>query len=632
MGRVVQLCMRIMAFASHAFRQARLLACLLLCWLAGAALAQELDAVFSGSQSIKLAQPLQWLAVPEGSIADPGNLEPASAAWQAYTPGMEMPTRTGQEVWLRFALPATAAPQTWFLRIPRLTILKVSLYTRTDQGTWAVQSAGETIAPVLWPLRTRAPTFELQTSSQTQRSYFVRYQHHSPVTERPQIASPIDLSEGTGRMGIGMGLMWGVFGLLAGMSVVGYGMVKARVFLWFSVFVVCYMFTQLTFVGYGSWRVWHHSAYLNQVMGWVMPFIALASATWYAAQASNAKNRHLMIYRALLATTLMCLGVAAALLIDMHLVPRAWRNWGVLVVVVVVFGSLLWMMFKRRAGLPALLVSYLLLSIAAAGRLAYNWGWVKHIEEAQLISAVCSFIALMWMFLSLTWRYRASFAAAQREAALEKNDATTGLLRGHIVQDRLPRFMARARRYDTGCGVIMLRWLDYAQATSGSAAQREDMLGKLAVIVRKSMREYDTAGRYNDDTFLLLIEGPVSRDTLAALSSQIIAACLRGVGKAGQEKPFNMHIAMWQSHQNPLTAPQVLEALQARLHQMATGTQRKVQFVDAAQSTLDVQSSADIALRQQDILAKIKAIEATPIEPRLAPTDPNAATVPMPLS
>jgi two-component system, sensor histidine kinase LadS len=611
---------------------AKLLVCLSAGFIYSAALAQEFDTAFSSSQSIALAQPLQWLAVPEGSVASPNSLEPLSAAWQNYAPGMVMPTGTGQDVWLRFALPATAAPQMWFLRIPRLTILKASLYTPTEQGTWAEQSAGESIAPAQWPLHTRAPTFELQTSSLAPRSFYVRYQHHSAVTERPQLVSPIDLSEGTARIGIVMGLMWGVFGLLALMSVVGYGLVKARVFLWFSAFVICYMFTQLTFMGYGSWRVWHHSAYLNQVMGWVMPFIALASATWYAAQASNAKNRHPTIYRALQATAIMCLVVAATLLINAQLVPRAWRNWGVLVVVVVVFGSLVWMVYKRRVGLPALLVSYLLLSFAAAGRLAYNWGWVQHIEVVQLLSATFSFVALMWMFLTLTWRYRATFAAAQREAALEKNDATTGLLRSHVVQDRLPRFMARAKRYDKGCGVLMLRWLDYAHTGSKGAAQRGDLLGKLGAIVRKATREYDTAARFSDDTFLLLIEGPVSRDALSALSSQIIAACIRGVGKAGEEVSFNMHIALWQSHQSPLTAAQVLEALQSRLDLMAVGAQRKVQFVDDAFSAPHAQDRADIAQRQQEVLAKIKAIEAVPIEPRLARTDPNAATVPMPLS
>jgi hypothetical protein len=87
--------------------------------------------------------------------------------FQPYTDDTILPTSEKQEVWARFALPVTDRLQNWYIRLPGQVLYKVSLYARDAQGNWQAQSAGEAIAPANWALRTRVPSFELQSHSES---------------------------------------------------------------------------------------------------------------------------------------------------------------------------------------------------------------------------------------------------------------------------------------------------------------------------------------------------------------------------------------------------------------------------------------------------------------------------------
>jgi hypothetical protein len=101
--------------------------------------------------------------------------------------------------------------QTWYIRLPGQVLYKVSLYARDAQGNWQVQSAGEAIAPANWNLRTRVPSFELQSHSESPQSYYLRFENRRPITERPMLLTPIEYIDGASRVGVVIGLMWGIF-------------------------------------------------------------------------------------------------------------------------------------------------------------------------------------------------------------------------------------------------------------------------------------------------------------------------------------------------------------------------------------------------------------------------------------
>ena len=243
---------------------------LLLSFLAGPVQAQVFDRLNSASEPVRMSQPLKWLAVPRGSIASPDQLiAEHDARFESYTEKTVLPTSDRLEAWASFALAATETPHVWFIRIPRQTIVKVRVFVRNSDGNWQIESAGESIAPSKWALATRVPSFQLQTRSDREQLYFLRFEHRTPITERPMLVTAVEYINGASRVGIVMGLMFGMFGLLAILCVTACAFARNSVFLWFGSFVVTLMFTQLIFIGYGRWRLWRDSIYLNQVMAWV---------------------------------------------------------------------------------------------------------------------------------------------------------------------------------------------------------------------------------------------------------------------------------------------------------------------------------------------------------------------------
>lgn len=587
----------------------------------GAGHAQVFDRLYPDSPGLALAQPLEWLAVPKDSVASPDAFTTTESAaapklnFQPYTDDAVLPTSDTQEAWARFALPVTDKPQNWYIRLPGQAIFKVSLYARDAQGSWQVQSAGEAIAPANWALRTRVPSFELQTHSESPQSYYLRFENRRPVTERPMLLTPIEYIDGASRVGVVIGIMWGIFTLLTTLCLGAFAMARNKVFLWFGAVVVTLMFTQLVLIGYGGWRIWPHSAHLNQVMGWVSSAVTMAAAAWFCTQASYAREGHPRIHRLLATVAAVNLLMACVMAVQLNLVPRELRNLWLAVSTLAILGSLVWTSLRGQAWNLLLLLGAAPICLAALARLSYNVGWMFNIESAQAAGVVSAMVGLLWVFLVLAWRSQAALFSNHRGAALSTYDPACGLMLPRMVEARLPPMLLRAGRQKSGCGVLMLHWLNQAPShDEASDASRGAALSRMGEILRRAARDVDTVARYDENHFMMLVEGPVSRAALSEISTQILADCIRSSEKLGNPTAFNLHIAIWHDTPQRQTAGEVIDGLEIRLHHMASGTPRHVQFVD---SPLEPGSAAtDSAHRREDLLAKINAIETS--DPSLA--------------
>ena len=520
--------------------------------------AQVFDRLYPDSAQIALAQPLEWVAAPKGTIATPDQFTALPDAWrfQPYTASTVLPTSDKLEAWARFTLPMTEASQTWFIRIPRISVARVSLFSRDAQGNWQVQSAGESIAPAKWALRTRVPSFEMRTSASKAQAYYLRFEHRSAITERPMLITPIDYVEGSSRVGILIGLLGGMFGLLFILCIAAYAITHSTAFLWFGSFVVALMVSQATLIGFGGWRMWPGSLHLNQVMGWVSSCLALSTGTWFCAQASYAKDSHIWIYRLLRALALGSLLLALLAAANLDVFSRDMRNAWVALVTVLVIGSLTWMALRGQMWNALLLVGLVPIGLATMARLAYNLGWVAQMEFAQTAGIFSAILGLLWLMLGLVWRSRATLLSAERTAALNNYDAATGLIQERVAQIRLPQMLLRASRLKLGCGVIMLRWVDYAQVMEKlTPVKRAAMLSQIGLVLRKVVRDIDTAARFGNSHFMILVEGPISRHALSSLATQILTACIRMSEKINIPDAFNFHTAIWQASVVPSSVP-----------------------------------------------------------------------------
>ena len=472
---------------------------MLLCWASSLANAQTFNSLYANSPQIALTQPLEWVAVAKGTMATPDLFEAQPDGWrfQLYDASTVLPTSTQQEVWARFALPMTEPSQTWFVRIPRITVNRVSLFSRDLQGNWQSKSAGDAIAPAEWALRTRTPSFELHTSSSAAQTYYLRFENRNVIVERPMLISPIDYVDGASRVGILIGFLLGMMGLLSVLCLGGFVITGSALFLWFGGFAASLMVSQLVILGYGGWRLWPHNVHLNQVMGWASSCVALATGAWFCAKASYAKDSHIWIYRLLSALAIGSLMLALLAAFGVDVFSRDVRNIWAGIVVTLVIGSLAVMAMSGQPWNGLLLVGLVPIGLATMARLAYNLGWVSQIELAQTAGVFAAVLGLLWLMLALAWRSRASLLATALAAATEGFDAATGLTLERIARRRLPQLLLRASRLKLGCGVIMIGWADHAKIVAAASPQDSAALfAQIGHVLRKVARDIDTAARF----------------------------------------------------------------------------------------------------------------------------------------
>lgn len=572
---------------------------------------QDFGRLYSDSVTITLAEPLQWVAVPKGTIASPDAFT-AAGSWglQPYTDSTVLPTSGKQDVWATFSLPATETLQTWFIRLPGQALVKASLFSRGPQGEWLTQSAGEAIAPADWSLRTRVPSFELQTRSDRVQTYYLRFENNRALMGRPMLLSPVEYVDGASRVGVVIGLMWGMFSVLAALSLAAFAMARNRVFLWFGAVVVTLMFTQLVLIDYGGWRIWPGSAHLNQVMGWVSSALSMAAGAWFCAQASYAKSGHPRIYRLLAAVAAGSLLMAGLMAIDRDFIPRDLRNLWLALASVSILGSLVWMSLRGQAWNLLLLLGTAPIALAALARPSYNAGWMQNIEAAQAAGVLSAMVGLLWIFFVLAWRSRAALFSTHRGAALATYDPASGLMLPRVIDSRLGQMLLRARRRRAECGIVMLSWLDQLPSPDELSDQkRSTALSRIGEILRRAARDMDTVVRYEENLFLMLIEGPVNREAVSEISTKVLADCIRLSDKLDDPNAFNLHMAIWHGTPGAQTGQQIIDSLQTRLRRMSSGPKRYVQFVDAAGEPASL--PAEEGTRREDLVAKINALETS---------------------
>lgn len=599
----------------------------LLCLVLHSVQAQDFGRIYGESVNITLAEPLQWVAVPKGSIASPDAFT-AAGPWRLrpYTHSTALPTSATQDVWATFALPPTESLQTWFIRLPGQALIRASLFSRGPQGEWLVQSAGLALAPADWSLRTRVPSFELQTRSDRTQTYYLRFENNRALTQRPMLLSPVEYVDGSSRVGVVIGLMWGMFSVLAALSIAAFSMARNRVFLWFGAVVVTLMFTQLVLIGYGGWRMWPGSTHLNQVMGWVSAGLSMAAGAWFCAHASYARSAHPHIYKLLVVVTAGSLLMAGLMAIRQDFIPLDLRNLWLALATVTILGSLVWMSLRGQAWNLLLLLGTAPIGLAALARIAYNAGWFTNIEAAQAAGVLSAMVGLLWVFFVLAWRSRAALFSNHRIAALATYDPASGLMLPRVIEGRLSQMLLRARRRRSECGIVMLRWLNQAPSPDElSDHKRSVALSRVGEILRRAARDMDTVVRYEENLFLMLIEGPVNREAVSEVSTKILADCIRLSDKLDEPDAFNLHIAIWHGTPGEQTGQQVIDSLKIRLRRMTSGPRRYVQFIDPAGEPASLPPEENT--RREDLVAKINAIEVS--HPALHGEEPPGSRPPV---
>uniref|UniRef100_UPI0017F734C0 diguanylate cyclase domain-containing protein n=1 Tax=Polaromonas sp. TaxID=1869339 RepID=UPI0017F734C0 len=325
---------------------------------------------------------------------------------------------------------------------------------------------------------------------------------------------------------------------------------------------------------------------------------------------SYARSSHPPIYRLLLAVTAGSLLMAGLMAMDRNFIPRDLRNLRLAFATLSILGSLLWMSVRGQAWNLLLLMGIAPIALAALARIFHNARWFMNIEAAQAAGVLSAMVGLLWIFFVLAWRSRAALFSNHRIAALANYDPASGLMLPRVIDNRLAQMLLRARRRRSACGIMLVSWLDQASSPDElNDNKRSVALSRVGEILRRAARDMDTVVRYEENLFLMLIEGPVNREAVSEVSTKILADCIRLSDKLDEPNAFNLHIAIWHGTPEHPTGQQIIDSLKSRLRRMRPGPKKYVQFVDSAGELASL--PPEECIRPVDLVAKINAIEVS---------------------
>lgn len=116
------------------------------------------------------------------------------------------------------------------------------------------------------------------------------------------------------------------------------------------------------------------------------------------------------------------------------------------------------------------------------------------------------------------------------------HDSLTGLPNRVLMQDRLDLAMIQARRYHSGCALLMIDLDNFKEVNDGWGHSMGDrVLVMAAKRISRALREEDTVARFGGDEFVVLVSGRHSRESVAAIADKIMAALKNGFVVGAQQ-------------------------------------------------------------------------------------------------
>ena len=490
---------------------------------------------------------LWW--VDDSAAMSPDQVEAAAGnlPWAVRKPGQQIAI-DGKALWIRFDAQQANAGR-WFVALRSSGLDRAQLFYRDASGRWVEQEAGDTRPVSDWPLPGRVPTFELSAEVNKPVRYWLRVEH-----ARVDFATPIglyhqgELLADREREQFLLGAYFGLallITLTAGANAIVY---RDRSFAVYAVYVSALALGQAAYLGVGAQHLWNNALRWNEVAPYVLPGLSSAAALWFvhAVTEPGRFSRALALavwglIAAILATVAVDTWIATrgTFALQMALTVLAILVVAFLVVIVWIQGDVPYIRLIALGFLPV--VIFALFPVLRGLNLIPNSILTRY---GVAIGAV---LEMPILFYALSLRVARRREAEVRAAALERNDALTGLAHGRTLVQRLEGALTRARSLKHSCALLTVRISNFdAIMAEFGPESAEKMLVVAASHLRRASRDIDMAARVNERDFALLMEGPILAAAALSRAQLVVASGLRQAGglPAGMVLKFHVAVAL----------------------------------------------------------------------------------------
>ncbi|MES2686158.1 MAG: 7TM diverse intracellular signaling domain-containing protein [Pseudomonadota bacterium] len=469
----------------------------------------------------------------------------------------------------------------WLLEFPLPLLDKVTVFQKTQNGSWIGQTAGDTVPVSSWPEPGRYAQFHLLLPNDGVYDVYVRLQH---VT---QVNIPVNVISGQVRVHrlqidyMVIGVVIGALLLLIVAGAVQGWAYRDRAYGWYAVYAGIMTLVVASISGVAGHFLWGDFPAWNNFAQGFLGFLGGGSALLLIRNLCGMVGRHRWFDHLVYGTGLAGPAFAVAYIgLD-----RQWgvRLVGAYLVVVIILGIGTALVAWRRKDVVGVWVlgGFMPLALATLLVVARIFGWVPTSWLSQYAFMLSLAFEVPLLLVALNVRSRERHGIEAREQAMASHDALTGLLAGHLFDDRLKQMVSRATRYGEPAAVVYIELVNYGyvKRTYGIAVAEQSLL-RSVIKLRRILRDVDTVGRVDEACFGLILEDVSTREPVNELAARLIAAGLMPLKGLKPEVLLQFHVAGVLLSERLMEGPALSQALSDLLASMAERTRRPIRFLE----------------------------------------------------
>jgi GGDEF domain-containing protein len=418
-----------------------------------------------------------------------------------------------------------------YLELPFALLDQATLYWRDAQGHLQMRRSGDRVAVDDWPVVGRYPTFDLGAVYPPDGRWVLALRHHAATGVPLRLTDTEQLSAQRQSQGLLLGAGAGVILLVILLCGVQFATTRDAAYGWYAAHASAMFLLQFSQMGLMGQYVLCNSPWLNDRMAAVLAGLVLTTLSLFLLEVVRGVNTvHGGRWIAPVFWGVAATGMALAVL---QLVAetgrvKVWISVLAPICFALMVAVLAWAAIGGNRvirwvlwGYTPLLVGVSFPLLANAGLMDVNFLSLYGVQLAALVE-------IPVVYFALTWRHRERHEKAVREQALSRSDPTTGLLIRRLFAERAAACAARARRLGHSAwlvGVEIANLKRIEEVFDPLVANKALVVG--AGVLVKMAREVDEAGRLTHHMLGLLVEGPMSAETVQAQAVEMVAAGLR---------------------------------------------------------------------------------------------------------
>ncbi len=508
------------------------------------------------------------------------------------------------QLWLKLTLvyePGAVSDQ--YLVIPLPFLDRVRFHVTDSAGTWQRFEAGDTIDINNWPEPARYPLLQLHPRPGGSQVIYLQVSQGTRTSIPVWIENDRVFHTGERVDLVLMGTMCGALVFLILVCVLQGIAFRDAEFLRFSVFSVLMLLGTTVYGGLASlmirWRtdLWSDASQAVFACITAMVGIVLLRMVLKGTSAPRA-FMHILRYAAWAG---LPLGVACAVLPR----PLAASVVGGYVAFSLILSLLSAIVARRIRSRSAIWLTLALLPAAMAAGIvsARLFGVNLPVWLTNYALMLSTAVNLPLLLVALNVRARDRHMAEARASALGSQDALTGLLAGHLFEDRLSRACRRFERSNNPCAVIVFKISNFSSLKRTMGQQFADQMLLRAVIrMRRVIPESEDLARIGEAQFGVILDGDRDRSQIQEICARLIATGLMPSKGMHSSITLNFQCVAILFAERYMAAPALLAALQTQLDAMSSRSRRPIRFIDqseaAPESVLPTEASGAFTAAQ----------------------------------